>query len=90
LIEYFKFNITFLDSSIAMMMELSDIYNESECQSVYEQMLKKMFALMSDRASVNKDLNCLMLDYKREHVGTDTDLHFLYCNAHFLLGLSNA
>ena len=50
----------------------------------------KMFAVMSDRASVNKAYNRLFSQYRRDILGTETDLHYLFCNAHFLLGLSNA
>ena len=51
-----------------------------------------MFALtcMSDRASVNKCFIDRFAEYREAFLEDKADnLHFLYCNAHFLLGLAN-
>ena len=82
-----------LDNVISMLDELSDIYaeeNSTEKQSVFRTLLGKMFATMSDRCSVNKSFNVKLSEYKKEHLGLEVDTHFLFCNAHFLLGLSTA
>ena len=80
---------TLLDNAIAMMQELCDIYNPKEKEQTYKELLNKMFATMSDRASVNKLYNERIAEHRKDVLGTDVDLHFLYCNAHFLLGLAN-
>lgn len=49
-----------------------------------------MFATMSDRASVNKGFNAKLAEYRKDQLGSETDLPFLFCNAHFLLRLSSA
>ena len=55
-----------------------------------------MCATMSDRSSVNKKFNEELNKYKRDisesdsdSTGNSSDLIYLYCNAHFLLGLSH-
>ena len=80
---------TLLDNAISMMQELSNVYDESESEKVYKQILSKMFATMADRSSVNKLFNQQLSEHKQEVLGSDVDMHFLFCNAHFLLGLSN-
>ncbi|XP_022110164.1 LOW QUALITY PROTEIN: uncharacterized protein LOC110989821 [Acanthaster planci] len=81
--------VTLLDNIIAMMEELSDLYGGEEKEEVYKKM-KKMFATMSDRSSVNKAFNNRLESYRASLLGDKSvGLHFLYCNAHFLLGLSN-
>ena len=80
---------TLLDNAIAMIDELADAYSDQEKPEVFKDLLSRMFAVMSDRASVNKAFNVQMSDYRKEQVNDNVDLHFLYCNAHFLLGLSN-
>ena len=44
---------------------------------------------MSDRSSVHKLFNDKLAAHCSDVLGTKTDIKFLYCNAHFLLGLSN-
>ena len=81
---------TLLDNAIAMMEELSSIYDETNQEQVFKDILGKMFAVMSDRSSVNKKMNDKLNEYRQSTLGENTpDLHFLFCNAHFLLGLSN-
>ena len=45
---------------------------------------------MTDRASVMKSFDKKMQDYLLSELGIHVQLNFLYCNAHFLLGLSGA
>lgn len=46
---------------------------------------------MTDRASVNKLFNQKLSEYRNRVLEKSNvnDIHYLYCNAHFLLGLSN-
>ncbi|KAG1670842.1 hypothetical protein GQR58_016643 [Nymphon striatum] len=82
---------TLLDNAITMMQEfayvLDDVTNATETDSMVKTILGKMIATMSDRSSVQKSFNEKLNDYRKEQVN-DGELHFLYCNAHFLLGLS--
>ena len=48
---------TLLDIAIPMIQELSNVYDESESEKVYKQILSKMFATMADRSNVNKLFN---------------------------------
>ena len=45
---------------------------------------------MSDRASVMKSFDTAFSDKRKAVTGTDKEMEFLHCNAHFLLGLSHA
>ena len=72
-----------------MMQELSNVYDESESEKVYKQILSKMFATMADRSSVNKLFNQQLSEHKQEVLDSDVDMHFLFRNVHFVLGLSN-
>ena len=82
---------TLLDNAIAMMDELAEVVDPENKETVYKSLLTKMFALMSDRSSVNKSFNEKLSSYRSNIIDNDSsaDVHFLYCNAHFLLGLSN-
>jgi hypothetical protein len=82
--------VTLLDNVILMMEELSDLFGAEEKEAVYKEMMRKMFAVMSDRSSVNKAFNNQLEMYRETLLGEESvGLHFLYCNAHFLLGLAN-
>ena len=45
---------------------------------------------MTDRAAVMKCFGKKLEEFLKSELGEDVQLTFLYCNAHFLLGLSNA
>ena len=82
--------VTLLDNVIAMMEELGEIVEEEKKDDTIKEMMKKMTAVMSDRSSVNKSFNMKLADYRDSLLAEDSiDLEFLFCNAHFLLGLSN-
>ena len=51
--------------------------------------LSKLKSLMSDRAANMKLFNKKMLEYKKDLLGGDTTIQFLYCNAHFLISLAD-
>ena len=84
---------TLLDNTIAMFDELSYVFDtgtpESEREIIHKMMLSKLFATMSDRSSVQKLFNEKLAAHCSNVLGTETDIKFLYCNAHFLLGLSS-
>ncbi|GFO14465.1 hypothetical protein PoB_004097000 [Plakobranchus ocellatus] len=74
-----------------MLDELSDVYcgiSDQEKDAVYKEM-SKINAVMSDRTSVMKSLNLKFGELRAQSL-PDARTHFLYCNAHFLLGLSSA
>ncbi|XP_012946168.1 uncharacterized protein LOC101863077 [Aplysia californica] len=83
---------TLLEKSICLINELCDVYcsqNETVLRdSLFKEILSKMKCLMSDRASVMKLFDKKLANYKKEVLGTDCSTHFLFCNAHFLLGVS--
>ena len=71
-----------------MMDELSYVHDEENREAVYRTMIDKMFATMSHHSSVNKQFN-EDLDKHRKYISdSSSGLIYLYCNAHFLLGLS--
>ena len=75
---------TLLDNAIAMIEELCDMYDADNREHIFKSILQKMFAVKSDRASFNEKLS----NYRKSELGDETvDIHYLYCNAHFLLGL---
>jgi aubergine-like protein len=84
---------TLLDLATRLLMELSDVYtaDDGDQQLIYKNLLRKMISLMSDRASVMKSFNTAMNRNRNETLGLgdDEQLQYLYCNAHFLLGLSS-
>ena len=45
---------------------------------------------MTDRAAVMKKFDADFLNFIRTQVGQEAMVHFLHCNAHFLLGLSRS
>ena len=73
-----------------MIEELSDLYGDAERDQVFDSILKKLFAVMTDRAAVNKAFHSKLNQHRNEHFGEEVDIQFLNCNAHFLLGLSTS
>ena len=63
--------------------------SESERETVRKAMLSKPFETMSDRSSVKQLFNEKLAAHCSAVLGPKTDIKFLYCNAHFLLGLSS-
>ena len=48
---------TLLNNAICLLEESSEVYNEDEKREIFEEMLGKMFATMTDKASVNNLFN---------------------------------
>ena len=91
-------SVTLLEKTLEVLEDLSDSLcktstedvesNQKEKQEQFLEFLKKMKCTMSDRSSVNKSFNQRLSEYKQELLnGEDASTHFLFCNAHFLLGL---
>ena len=79
---------TLLEACMSLLHELADIYNPAETETVLKEIFLKFSCLMGDRCSVNKKFGSLLSEL-RQNSGIEEPLHLLYCNAHFLLGLSN-
>lgn len=91
-----------LEQAVDILEELSEVHcstttlDEEEGKSYSEkidegliEILKRIKSLMSDRASNMKAFDRLFYEYKTEKLGPDdASTIFLFCNAHFLLGLS--
>ena len=80
---------TLLDAAIAVLQELADVYAADTVDEDFKPILYKLNGLMSDRASVNKSFNKAMNKKRCDVLGDEPlQLEFVYCSAHFLLGLS--
>ena len=83
---------TLLDCAVALLQELVAVHDDDDTsmETNFREILTKLNGLMSDRASVNKAFNKAMNE-KRSTILNDENLklEFVYCNAHFLLGLSS-
>ena len=85
---------TLLELTIDLLDELSKIYHlhseNEENETIFKDVLEKLTSVMSDGASGMKSYNEKLLQYKKTELSEDVGVHFLYCNAHFLLGMSKA
>ncbi|GFR88921.1 hypothetical protein ElyMa_006111300 [Elysia marginata] len=63
--------------------------SDDEKDAINKEILSKIHATMSDRASVMKAFNVKLQELRLKSF-PNAQMHFLYCNAHFLLGLSSA
>ena len=79
---------TLVNITIGLLEEVTEVFNEDEKDQHFRTALQHLSGLMSDRASVNKAMKRDVNDLWKATLGTDEDLEFLFCNAHFLLGLS--
>ena len=78
-----------LEKSLDIFDELSDVYYQAEKSSnkseIFQCILSEIMSLMSDRAAHMRLLNKNMLQHKKNLLGEDAKIHFLYCDTHFLL-----
>ena len=83
---------TLLEKTVELFKELSEVYSEDveEREKVFKEILCRMKCIMSDRAAVMKLFDRKLEEFKKQTIGEDVSTHFLFCNAHFLLGLSSA
>lgn len=81
---------TVLDVSIGVLKELSYIHDQAdERNEKFKEMLSNLVGVMSDRAAVMKAFDKQLNTKRKEILGTQENLEFLHCNAHFLLGMSS-
>lgn len=81
---------TLLDTTLDLLRELSDLYSTDEAEEIFQKLLKNLSALMTDRAAVNKSFGRALAAEKQHILQTEDEIQLLYCNAHYLLGLSAA
>ena len=72
-----------------MLEELAIIYenDDGRKQEKFLEFFEKLSSVMSDRAAVMKCFGSRLDDLRKDLLQTEEDIKFLYCNAHFLLGL---
>ena len=81
---------TLVSVATSFLEELTFVYEtEEKKHEKFLEFLEKLNGLMSDRAAVMKCFNSRFSEMRQNILQTDEDLSFLYCNAHFLLGLSS-
>ena len=84
---------TLLECTIQQLQEMTDLYCEytdSDIHATFLEILSKLTSFMSDRASTMKKFDVDFLEFMKTQLGQEIAVHFLHCNAHFLLGLSRA
>ena len=83
---------TLMDVTTNLLQELTETCGEDgdAADRLFKTLLAKLAATMSDRAAVNKSFNAELNAMRKATLGTDEDIEFLHCNAHFLLGLANS
>ena len=74
-----------LDNVIAMMDELSDIISDENKEETFKCMIQKMFAVMSDRSSVNKSFNSQLQSYRENLLLQRLSIVFCFVMATFFL-----
>ena len=80
---------TRVDITIRLLQEVTELYHQDEKDANFKEALHQLSGMMSDRAVVMKLQKKEFNSFRKATLGTDEDLQFLYCNAHFLLGLSS-
>ena len=84
---------TLLDLSLSLLHQLSVTYSNFafvDTQELMKTVLSTITSLMTDRASAMKSYGRLFEEHVKSEVGKDLVIHFLHCNAHYLLGLVSA
>ena len=83
---------TLLDVTVQLLRELTDVYctDDADKEETFKALLSKMTSLMSDRAAVMKSYDSKIKEFIESELGHEVSVHFLHCNAHFLLGLSRS
>ena len=86
---------TLLEKCVGIFNDICKVYCLDETaveeDKLQKEIIRKLQCLLSDRAAVMKAFDSKMLKYKVDLLGgEDCTIHFLFCNAHFLLALSTA
>ncbi|XP_076447511.1 uncharacterized protein LOC143284579 [Babylonia areolata] len=83
---------TLIDVTMTLMHEISFLgtatYQETE--DIVKDVFRHMVATMTDRAATMKSFGRKLCEAKKELLSEDAGLEFLFCSAHFLLGLSES
>lgn len=79
---------TVLDLTVNKLSELALLYSPDDSAQQLKNMLRNMVGIMSDRANTMKAFDRQLDSLRTEVANPETQLEFLYCNAHFLLGLT--
>lgn len=80
---------TLVETTLNLLQELSEVYSDEEREQNFLRILGNLSGVMSDRASVMKKYKEELNDAIKTTLGTQENIQFLYCNAHFLLGLGS-
>ena len=84
---------TVLDVTVDLLRETTDLYceeKEEDKDHMFRTLLSKLTSVMTDRAAVMKSFDDKLLSFLQSELGQSMTLHFLHCNAHFLLGMSRS
>lgn len=84
---------TVLDVTVDLLGETTDLYceeKEEDKDHMFRTLLSKLTSVMTDRAAVMKSFDDKLLSFLQSELGQSMTLHFLHCNAHFLLGMSRS
>ena len=84
---------TVLDVTVDLLKETTDLYcegKEEDKDHTFRTLLSKLTSVMTDRAAVMKSFDEKLLSFLQSELGHNITLHFLHCNAHFLLGMSRS
>ena len=81
--------VTLVETTLNLLQELSEVYSDEEREQNFLRILGNLSGVMSDCASVMKKYKEELNDAIKTTLGTQENIQFLYCNAHFLLGLSS-
>ena len=80
---------TLLGTSLDLFDGICDVHCEAEGDAdkteIFKEAISKMKSLISDRTSNIKLFKKKMLEHKKDLLGEDAAIHFLYCNVHFLI-----
>ena len=87
-----------LQQTIKLKKNVIDVYmissqsmSDAEKDGISKEIVHKMTCVMSDRAANMKLFNKQLHEWRQKVIhNEDINTHFLYCNAHFLLGLTTA
>ena len=83
---------TLVDITVNLFYENASVMTlpEDETNEVVKEIYSNLASTMTDRTATMKTFGRQLAEKKNEILETDTGLEFLFCNAHFLLGLSSA
>ena len=81
---------TLITITMNLMQEIASIGSESkeDAEDILKDIFRHMVATMTDRAATMKSFGRSLKGLKMEVLADDAGLDFLFCNAHFLLGMA--